>query len=303
MHSWDWDDLKYVLAVADHGSLAAAARVLGVNHSTVLRRISSFETANGFRVFDRLTSGYALTDTGEDLLHPARQMQGILRQLESKLRGKDERLEGALRVTTCDTLMGSVLPRILAGFSELHPGITVALTTGSFVTDLAQRDADVALRTGDTAPDALVGRRAVDVSFAIYGTPELIERNTGKTAAEFDRWVAPDMTLGGMKISRWLGKTIPESSIAMRGDSLVSLQRAAECGQGFAVLPCYLGSSSKNLEKVEHPDLNEMATGLWVLTHRDLRRTARVRAFTSYVSQEFRRTEALFQGLRTTTYA
>ncbi|AVH44980.1 LysR family transcriptional regulator [Agrobacterium tumefaciens] len=296
MHSWDWDDLKYVLAVADHGSLAAAARSLGVNHSTVLRRISSFEALNGLRVFDRLASGYTLTDTGEDLLESARQMQMIVRQLEGRLRGKDERLEGPLKVTTCDTLMGSVLPRVLAGFSETHPGITVALTTGSFVTDLAQRDADVALRTGDSAPDALVGRRAVDVSFAIYGTPELIERNHGKIPAEFDRWLAPDMTLGGMKISRWLGKTVPETSIAMRGDSLVSLQRAAECGQGFVVLPCYLGASSRNLRKVDHPEFDAMATGLWVLTHSDLRKTARVRAFTAYVSREFRRAERLFRG-------
>ncbi|MCV9999352.1 LysR family transcriptional regulator [Pararhizobium sp. YC-54] len=298
MHSWDWDDLKYVVAVADHRSLAAAARALGVNHSTVLRRIGSFETANGFRLFDRMASGYTLTETGEDLLDSARQMQEIVRQLEGKLRGKDERLEGTLRVTTCDTLMASVLPHVLAGFSELNPGITVALTTGSFVTDLAQRDADVALRTGDSPPDALVGRRAVDVSFAIYGTVDLVERNAGKSPTEFDRWVAPDMTLGGMKISRWLGKAIPESSIAMRGDSLVSLLRAAECGQGFAVLPCYLGSSGRNLVKVDHPDFDEMTTGLWVLTHQDLRRTARVRAFTSYVSHEFRRSQVLFRGNR-----
>lgn len=99
MHSWNWDDLKYVLAVAEHRSLAAAARSLGVNHTTVLRRIGSFEAANGFRLFERLASGYVLTETGDELLRSARQMQGIVAELEGKLRGQDLRLEGTLRVT------------------------------------------------------------------------------------------------------------------------------------------------------------------------------------------------------------
>ncbi|CAN7661063.1 LysR family transcriptional regulator [Pararhizobium sp. LjRoot238] len=296
MHNWNWDDLKYVLAVAEHRTIAGAARALGVNHSTVLRRIGSFESTNGFRAFERIANGHSLTEAGEDLLQSARQIQDIVTQLEGKLKGKDHRLEGTLRVTTCDTLMGSVLPQVLSGFSKLYPGVKVALTTGSFVTDLAQRDADVALRTGDSPPDALVGRRAVDVHFAIYGTSELSERNAGKSPAEYDRWIVPDMSLAGMGISRWLNKNIPENSISLRADSLVSLQRAAECGQGFAVLPCYLGSSARNLLKMDHPELASMTTGLWVVTHQDLRKTARVSAFTSYVSQEFRRLEPLFRG-------
>lgn len=296
MHSWNWDDLKYVLAVAEHRSVAGAARSLGVNHTTVLRRIAAFESTNGFRLFERLAAGYVLTEAGEELLGSARQMQGIVASIEGKLKGHDLRLEGLLRVTTCDTLMGSVLPGILAGFSWLHPGIKIALTTGSFVTDLAQRDADVALRTGDNVPETLIGRRAVDVGFAVYGTPELIERNEGRIPAEYDSWLLPDMTLSGMAISRWLARVIPAATVTMRADSLMSLQRAADAGLGFAVLPRYLASYSQKLVMVEHEEITSMATGLWVLTHQDLRRTARVSAFTSYASQELRKMQAVFTG-------
>src|SRR3712207_1272522 len=117
MHSRiDWEDLRFVLAVADARSLAAAARALGVNHTTVLRRVVAFEERLGVRLFDRLASGYALTAGGEELLATARGMAEIVAGLERKLAGQDLRLEGTLRVTTTDTLMASILPSLLARF-------------------------------------------------------------------------------------------------------------------------------------------------------------------------------------------
>lgn len=296
MHRWDWNDLRFVLAVAEHKSLAGAARALRVNHTTVLRRINAFEQSYGLRLFERLPTGYVMTEPGEELLKSAREMQVIVNKLEGKLIGKDLRLAGALRITTCDTLMGSVLPKILSGFSNLHPAITLELTTGSFVTDLAQRDAHVAVRTGDDVPETLIGRRAADVCFAIYAAPALLERNTMIDPSQFDRWLVPDVTLGGMAISRWLRKNVPTEAIALRADSLVSLLRAAQAGLGFATLPCYLGDSAPDLEKIAYRDISSLKTGLWVLTHEDLRRTARVNAFTAYASRELQRLGSFFQG-------
>ncbi|WP_192255767.1 LysR family transcriptional regulator [Mesorhizobium caraganae] len=293
--------MKYVLAVAEHKTLAAAGRAMRVNHTTVLRRINAFEHNYGLRLFERLPSGYALTEAGDELLKSAREMQDIISRLEGTLTGKDLRLEGNLRVTTCDTLMGSVLPEILAGFSRLYPGITLELTTGSFVTDLAQRDAHVAIRTADDVPESLIGKRTADVAFAIYASPQLIEQNGAAHPERIRRWVVPDITLGGMAVSRWQRKHIPEAAIAMRADSLVSLQRAALAGLGFAILPCYLGSSDARLTKIEYSELGSIRTGLWVLTHEDLRRTARVNAFTGYASRELQRLGSFFLG-RALTY-
>src|SRR5919199_638397 len=104
MHRIDWDDLRYLLAVAEHGSLAGAARALGVNHTTVLRRVTAFEARQGVRLFERTPGGAALTPAGDELAQAASRVGDIVARVERRLAGRDLRLEGTLRVTTTDTL-------------------------------------------------------------------------------------------------------------------------------------------------------------------------------------------------------
>ena len=286
MHRWNWDDLRLVLAVGEHKSLASAARALGVNHTTVLRRINAFEKLQGLRLFDRLPSGYALTDAGEKLLVTAREMSDVVRELERKLTGQDLRLEGSLRVTTCDTLMGSLLPSVISKFREKHPQISLELSTGSFVSNLAQRHADVAIRTGDKPDETLIGRKVTDVGFALYAAEGYSLMHDLSDTLSHQCWLSPDETLAGMGISKWLNKTIPESSIVLKGDSVITLRQAAVAGLGIVPLPCYLGDSSRGLERLTFNPFDKMKTGLWILSHSDLRHTARVRAFTSFAAKE-----------------
>jgi DNA-binding transcriptional LysR family regulator len=124
---FEWDDLRYVLAVANAGSLAGAARSLGVNHTTVLRRIGAFEKRLGLRLFERLPTGYVLTAGGEELIAEARHIEDRVTNLERKLAGRDLRLSGVIRVTTTDTLLGSILPEILAEFRAAQPGIGIEI--------------------------------------------------------------------------------------------------------------------------------------------------------------------------------
>lgn len=304
MHKWNWDDLRLILAVAEHKTLAGAARALHVNHTTVLRRINAFEQEHSLRLFDRLPSGYAMTEAGEELLSTARAMKGAVSELERKLVGKDLRLEGVLRVTTCDTLMASLLPEILGRFSECHPSISLEVTTGSFVSDLAERHADVAIRTGDSPTDTLIGRRVTDVKFAIYAARGFSEHHAIGDPTQCTRWLAPDVTLGGMGMSKWLRTTIPPTSIVFKADSLVTLRQAALGGLGLVPLPCYLGDSTPGLERVPFDGLDFLKTGLWVLTHQDLRHTARVRAFTAFATQELQAKHSLLcqeQGNRSSS--
>lgn len=147
-HRIDWDDLRFALAVATEGSVAAAARAMSVNHSTVLRRIGAFEKRLGVRLFDRLPTGYVLTAGGEELIASARRMDETVTALERKLAGRDLHLSGTLRVTTADTLAGSILPKIVAGFRAANPGIVVELAVSNAMFNLTKRDADVALRPG-----------------------------------------------------------------------------------------------------------------------------------------------------------
>jgi DNA-binding transcriptional LysR family regulator len=182
MHSSriDWEDLRYVLAVADASSLAAAARTLRVNHTTVLRRVNGFEEKLGLRFFERLPTGYALTAGGEELLTAARAMADTVTALERRLQGRDLRLEGELRLTTTDTLMASpVLPKALAAFRERHPGIVVEVSTPNTMANLVRRDADVAVRPTLDPPETLVGRRLCAVAFAPYAAPAYLAARGG----------------------------------------------------------------------------------------------------------------------------
>ena len=295
MPEFAWDDLRYVLAVANAGSLAGAARSLGVNHTTVLRRVGAFEKRLGLRLFERLPTGYVLTAGGEDLVAASRAIDDTVTELERKLAGQDLRLSGIVRVTTTDTLMGSVLPGILAEFRATHPGIQLEVALSNVMFNLSKRDADVAIRPANDPPEMLVGRRIAKIAFAVYEvriTWQSIERVMDLPAHD---WVGPDDSLSDTAVARWMRSELPECKITLRADLLLGLRQAAQAGLGLAPLPCYLGDTSPELVCVHRP-IPAMETALWILTHEDLRRTARVRAFTEFAAVAFGRRRPLLEG-------
>lgn len=291
----DWDDLRYILAVAEGGSLAAAGRLLGVNHTTVLRRINSFERSAGLRLFERLPGGYAVTAGGEELLSAARHVRETVTALERKIAGKDLRLSGVLRVTSTDTLMASLLPSLFADFRAEHPGIVLEVSFSNIVANLSKRDADVAIRPMLDVPVTLIGRRVSTVAFAVYAARTL--RATEIRTADLGAypWIAPDATLAETSVARWMRAELGDADVVLLADSLLAMRDAARAGLGLAVLPSYLGDLTPDLTRV-HPPIEEMATALWVLTHPDLRRTARVRVFTAFAAEVFHRQRALLEG-------
>ncbi|OCP03048.1 MULTISPECIES: LysR substrate-binding domain-containing protein [unclassified Ensifer] len=297
-HRIDWEDLRFVLAVAEASSLAAAARALGVNHTTVLRRVGAFEQKLGVRLFDRLPSGYTLTTGGEELLAVARQMAETVTELERRLTGQDLRLEGSLRITTTDTLMACVLPPILTAFQQQHPGVLLEVNTSNALANLSHRDADVAIRPAVDPPETLVGRRIATVAFAVYAAPSYLQERgldpAEKIAFTGERWIGLGDALSSSSVARWMRARRPGPA-ALRCDSLVSAREAAVAGIGLAALPCYLGDKTPGLVRVS-PPVAEMATALWLLTHEDLRRTARVSAFTEFAGHSLAKLRPLFDG-------
>lgn len=295
----DWEDLRFVLAVAETSSLAAAARMLGVNHTTVLRRVNGFEQKWGVRLFDRLPAGYTLTTGGEQLLTVARQMAETVTDLERRLTGQDLRLEGSLRITTTDTLMASVLPSMLAEFRQRHPGVLLEVATSNAFANLTHRDADVAIRPAVDPPEALVGRRISGIAFAIYAAPAYIEEHGLDPLDEMifadQRWIGLGDALASSSVARWMRSMLPGTVPSLRCDSLVAASQAAAAGIGLAALPCYLGDRSADLTRLGSP-VAEMATALWVLTHEDLRRTARVSAFTEFAAHMLAKHRPLFEA-------
>jgi DNA-binding transcriptional LysR family regulator len=292
----DWTDLQFVLAVATRGSVAAAARALGVNHTTVLRRVQAFERSHGVRLFDRLPSGYAMTAAGEDLLAGARSVADMVDDLERRIAGQDLRLEGELRVTTTDTLMSSILPPILGDFQRRHPAVRLDVSVATELANLGRREADLAIRVTTSPPEMLIGRRICAVRMAIYRAstdprpparlPELLG----------EKWIDLADAFAETSVGRWMRAHVHEDQIVLRTDNFVAMSRAAAAGIGLAALPAYLGDSIPDLKRASPVISLQPTPALWILSHKDLRQTARVRAFSEFVGAALNRERDRIEG-------
>lgn len=294
MHSLAWTDLQHVLAVADAGSLAAAARVLGVNHTTVLRRVVAFEKQLGVKLFARSPVGYTLTAAGEEVAAAARQIGDTVHDVERRLAGRDLRLTGTVRITTTDTLATALVPGALASFRAAHEAIELELTATPAMLNLSKRDADVAVRPSKAPPPNLVGRRVAGVAFALYAAPVYLARRPARRELDRHAWLVPDDSLAGTTVARWVARTLAVTPV-LRADSFMALAYAARGGLGVAALPCFVGDALGGLRRVRGP-IAEMASELWVLTHADLRGTARIRAVTDHLVAALAADRALLEG-------
>ncbi|MDH3634619.1 MAG: LysR family transcriptional regulator [Gammaproteobacteria bacterium] len=283
MQHINWDNLRYVLMVANKGSIAAAARELEVNRTTVLRRINLFQENLNCRIFERGESGYVLTPEAEKMINAAREVEDTLFTMQRQIAGHELKLEGELRVTTTDSFMVSVLGPHLATFNQEYPHIVVDLLVTNSILDLNRRDADVAIRPTRYPDSRLVSRRLCDVEFAVYASADYLESAAPGAIAD-GRWIGLVDSLGVTPIGNWFETTIDAANICMRCDSFVALRIAAEAGIGLALLPSFLGDASQTLTRLEFPTA-ELTTGLWILTHPDLVRSARVHAFIDHFSE------------------
>lgn len=296
MHNLDWNDLRFLLAVAEHGSLSGAARALGVNHSTVLRRIARFEARLAVRLFERLATGYVLTPAGEALAGSARQIAETVTAIERRIVGEDLRLSGSVRVTSTDTLALYVLPELIGRFHAEQPAVQIELSTGNMDADLSRRDADLAVRPTQQPPEHLLGRKICHVAYAPFAADGYLERYAARLALPKHVWLSPDDSMAGSAVGRYMRRHLGEATVSYRANSLASLAHAARAGLGAVILPCYLGESM-GLRRMR-PPLAEITTDLWLLTHPDLRKTARIRVLADFLAQALEQERDLIEGRR-----
>ena len=287
MQHINWDNLRYVLMVSEKGSIAAAARELGVNRTTVLRRIDTFQHHLNCRIFERSDSGYILTPEAERMIGAAREIENTLFDMQRQIAGRELRLEGELRVTTTDTLMVSLIGPHLASFYRKHPHIVVDIVMTNNILDLSRREADIAIRPTQSLEAPLVGRRVSNVHFGIYASPGYLDLCHASNLTEH-QWIGFDTSLQSTQPGKWLEVNVPKERICMRGDSFIALKIAAENGIGVALLPHYLGNSSAQLQRLPVP-VRELTTGLWLLTHPDLFRSSKVHAFMDHFEEGINR--------------
>jgi DNA-binding transcriptional LysR family regulator len=290
----NWDDLRHVLAVSRAGSLARAAKALHVDHTTVGRRVEAAEAALGVRLFTRTTTGFVLTADGERLVEPMRRVEEAALAVERAAEAQDERLAGAVRVTSPETFGVSYLGPRLATFGLAHPGLKIELMPAGEVLDLGRREAELAVRMFRSKHESLVVRRVGEVRYGLYGSHVYLGQRPLRGREALERHTLLGVADAKAIEAVWLRRLNPRARPAFVSDSSLALLAAARASAGVAVLPRYLGDGDATLRRVTMPD--EPAEPIWLTVHRDLQATPRVRALLDFLAATLRQDAPLLTG-------
>ncbi len=289
-----WDDLRVILAVSRERTLSGAAKVLGVTHSTVSRRLSALEDAVGARLFERRPEGYVPSAAGATMLESAARVEEEVQSLDRRVLGQDARLSGSLRVTTVDVLAVS-FARSIRSFAERFPGVALELSVDNEPRSLSRREADVAMRMTNEPSEHLVGRKLVRIEFALYAERSLVPAG-GLTDLESAPWISWDDRVGARVTEQWMQRHAPRPIREITVDNAIVMLESVRNGLGIAFLPCFLGDGDERLLRLRPVEAG-FGMDLWILTHPDLRNTARVRAFMDHMHSELRPQQERFSGL------
>ena len=287
----NWDDLRHFLALARHGSLNGAARTLGVDQSTVFRRLRSLEDYLGTQVFDRRKHGrYELTAAGENLVAQARHMEEATFNIDREVRGHDLELSGRIRLTTAEDIAVELLPTHLRRFQQSYPDIAVEVITANRYFNLGRGEADIAIRPGESSSeDRIVPHRVCRTFFGLYasrdyldaaGTPQSWEELVDHRVL---RW-KDDLTEDGFA---GILSDYGDQRLSTGSNSLMAQRAMAEHGLGIAFLPDFVGCASSELVRVM-PEARIDSGFIWILYHDELRHVARIRAFVDFMIDALR---------------
>ena len=296
---FDWDDLRYFLAVARQGSTIAAGRALQVNQSTVHRRLTALEHRIGRPLVNRHPTGYRLTELGEEMVAYAEKVEQAVQAFEQQLEAIRRDAVGVVRVTCPEPIIYRITQSsLLDRFHARYPGIRVEFVMSDKYLDLAKGEVDVALRSGDTADNELVGRKIADSFWAVYASRTYVEQHGRPERVEdLERHplVGFDDTMTNHRASKWLRQVAPDGKIVARNNSVLGLVYAAKAGVGVAPLPTALGDAEADLVRVLGP-IPELARIWRLLTTAELRRTPRVAAFFDFIVEEIDTLKPILTG-------
>jgi len=286
---FDWSDVRYFLAVARNGSTVAAAKALQTSQSTVQRRLVELERKLGRPLVKRTPAGYRLTEFGQEMLPYAERVEQAALAMDQH-RGTLERADvGVIRLTCPEPIMVRLMQSgLLDRFHMRHPALRIEFVMSDKYLDLAKGDADVALRSGDTDDEVLVGRKVADSIWAVYGSRQYIARRGAPdsvAALNGHAFVGLDEAMANHRAATWLREVAPKAEIVARSNSVLGLVSAARSGVGLAPLPTALGDAEADLVRVLGP-IAELQRSWRLLAHPDLRKTPRVAAFFAFVNDE-----------------
>jgi DNA-binding transcriptional LysR family regulator len=284
---FEWNDLRYFLAVARYGSTLAAAKALNVNQSTVHRRLVELEKRLGRQLVVRQPTGYKLTELGQDMMTYAERVEEAVQAFERRLAASDTGLTGSIRLT-CPEAVGVRLLHspFIAKFNERYPSLRVDFVINDKLLDLAKGEADIAIRATAPFDEALFGRKIAGTPWGIYATDAYIERaGTITDVADIARHSVVLLDIERHVTKTWLQSVAPEARVAARCNSFSALLSAAKSGVGLAALPMTIGDSDPDLVRVLGP-IPGLTTNFYLLMHQDMKTTPRVRALFDFFIEQ-----------------
>jgi len=280
----NWDDARYVLALSRAGTIRAAAKTLGVNHTTVSRRISALEKHLSAHLFEITPSGYVTTVSGKIICKAAEEMEDLLLGSHRRIEGADTELTGEVHIHIPDIFDDWVCKRI-APFLQQHPKLKIQLSSETAIANLAKREADIALRFTDSPPLDMIGQKVYRLPVAVYASNDF-DIDVFKSLTDIDlpngplsgypwvRWV-PDYS--DSNVERWTSKVSGKASAVVRVTTYKTLTNLIRNGAGIGCLSPWFAEDDPNLKCIT-PLVEEAGLDVWVLTHPDLRGVKRIKA-------------------------
>ncbi|MFZ5896045.1 MAG: LysR family transcriptional regulator [Myxococcota bacterium] len=295
----NWDDLRLLLVTARHGTLSRAAAELGMNKSTASRRLGQLESELGVRLLELRGRKYLPTEAGRRLLDHASAVEQRLHEVERELVGGDAHLAGSITLATTDVLAREVLPAHLSSFAEAYPAVRLTLLAANRLHAMNDGEAHVALRHGARPSDPnLVAKKLCDVAagfYAAHGYTERHGRPHTYAALADHRILGFHEELGALPAAKLIDELVPRHRVAQRHSDLGAHVAAVEAGLGIAPLPCFAAAPRQTLTALFPPE-ERLRSGLWLVWHRDLRESARVRALVTHLTRALVSQRALFEG-------
>lgn len=287
----DWNDIPLLLALADNGNMSQTARLLGLDVSTVSRRVAAAERALGLRLLIREPGGYKLTDAGRVFVSHAEAIYDRVQTMLLDTRAEAEGMTGPVRLTAVDVFFSHWLAPRLPALLQEHPGLQMQLIVANHDVSFARREADLAVRLARPSHDASLRMRKVgELGFAVYGLPD-------RAAAPREHWSEQPWLAYGEELARlpemqWLQRIGPKRLV--RVSSVATMALACESGVGLALLPCVVGDRIPALTRLEPTPV--LYRDLWLLSHRDAGQVARFRYVAQWLARLFAEDAAALRG-------
>lgn len=295
----DWGDLRYALAVVRGGSALAAGKALGVNQTTVVRRLAQLEAGIGADLFEKRASGYVATALGLKVCAAAERIEAEVAALENDLAAQQRSMTGVVRLTTNEALANLLVGPCLANFQRTQPGVRVQLITDDRRLDIAKGEADVALRAGSRPEGGgIVARRLPSSGWAVYCSHGYAaERSAPRSPEAIDghHYVGLEGFLAESQPMRWLKARTPRSEAIFHSNSLTNLTACLRNGMGVGILPCMLGDTEPDLIRC-FPPIEELDSEMWLIVREDVRNAPHVRVFADLLAAHVTKEKRFLMG-------